>query len=174
MTDPNQIFAQYEGKLAEAQRKSEDIRTGLATLRVTERSPDGQISVSVNSSGNLVDIQLGASLQRREPQSVGQDILRAVQAAQNRVAGALREAMAPMMGGDSEAMDFMVSQVRSAQPPLPPAYVPGGGGYVAPEHRSAFDTRSDDDAPPPPVPPRSQPRPRPDDDEDFGGREFLR
>lgn len=173
MSDPSQIFAQYEGKLAEAQRKSEDIRSGLADLRVTERSTDGQIVVSVNSSGNLVDIQLGDSLQRREPSSVGPDILRAVQAAQNRVAGALREAMNPMLG-DSAAMDFMIGQVRSAQPPPPPEYVAGGGGYVSPEQRSAFDTRSYEDTPPP-VPPRPQARHRSvDDGEDFDDHGFLR
>ena len=171
MSNPDQIFAQYEGKLAEAQRKSEDIRTALSDLRVVERTADGQISVSVNSSGNLVDLQLGSALQRRDPQSVGQDILRAVQTAQNRVADALQQAMNPMMG-DSDAMDFMVNQVRSAQPPPPPEYVPGGGGYVAPEQRSAFDTRSYEDTPPP-APPRRPPPSRPDDD-DFGDQGFLR
>ena len=48
MIDPEQLLSQYEGKLAEAQAKSDAIRENLANLHVTERSPDGQITVTVN------------------------------------------------------------------------------------------------------------------------------
>lgn len=54
MIDPEQLLSQYEGKLAQAQAKSDAIRENLAHLQVTERSPDGQITVTVNDAGNLV------------------------------------------------------------------------------------------------------------------------
>lgn len=183
MTDPEQILSGYEGRLAEAQRKSEAIRETLANLRVTERSADGQITVVVNDAGNLVDLRLGNSLQRKDGTTAGQEVLRVVQAAQSRVAAAVQEAMAPVLGGDSEAMRFMVDKLRSAQPPPPPTYMPGGGGWDAgPQRLGAIE----DDVPTPqhrapeyrapeyraPQPPR---RPaRHDDEDDFSERGFLR
>ncbi len=174
MTDPDQILNQYEGKLAEAQRKSDAIRETLANLRVMERSADGQIVVTVNDAGNLVDLKLGNSLQRREGDIVAQEVLRVVQAAQSRVASTVQEAMSPMLGADSEAMHFMMDKLRSAQPPPPPQYMPGGGGYgEGPPRLGAIE----DDAPPPPppAPPRPQrSRPPQDDDDDFSNKGFLR
>jgi DNA-binding protein YbaB len=125
MTDPDQVLANYEGTLAEAQRRSDAIRETLATLQVTERSADGQISVTVNDAGNLVDLKLGNALQRRDGDAVSREVLRVVQTAQGRVATTVQEAMAPLMGADSEAMHMMMEKLRSAQPeasrpPQPP------------------------------------------------------
>jgi DNA-binding protein YbaB len=176
MTDPDQILNQYEGKLAEAQRKSDALRESLANLRVMERSADGQIVVTVNDAGNLVDLKLGNSLQRRDGNSVAQEVLRVVQAAQSRVAATVQEAMSPMLGADSEAMHFMMDKLRSAQPPPPPQYVPGGGEYGGGQPRlGAIEDDAPPPPPPPPAPPRPQrPRPPQDDDDDFSDRGFLR
>lgn len=175
MTDPDQILNQYEGKLAEAQRKSDALRESLANLRVTERSADGQIIVTVNDAGNLVDLKLGNALQRRDGDSVAQEVLRVVQAAQSRVAATVQEAMAPMLGADSEAMHFMMDKLRSAQPPPPPQHVPGDGGHGGQPRLGAIEDDAPPPPPPPPVPPRPQrPRPPQDDDDDFSDRGFLR
>lgn len=172
MTDPDQILNQYEGRLAEAQRKSDAIRESLANLRVVERSADGQIAVTVNDAGNLVDLKLGSSLQRRDGDSVAQEVLRVLQAAQSRVAATVQEAMSPMLGADSDAMHFMMDKLRSAQPPPQPQYVPGGGGQ---SRLGAIEDDAPPPPPPPPVPPRPQrPRPPQDDDDDFSDRGFLR
>ena len=125
MADPDQVLATYEGTLAEAQRRSDAIRETLASLQVTERSADGQISVTVNDAGNLVDLRLGNALQRRDGDTVSREVLRVVQAAQGRVATTVQEAMAPLLGADSEAMHMMMDKLRSAQPeasrpPQPP------------------------------------------------------
>jgi hypothetical protein len=52
LIDPEQLLSQYEGKLAEAWARSDAIRENLANLHVTERSPDGQIAVTVNDAGD--------------------------------------------------------------------------------------------------------------------------
>ncbi|MEU5697064.1 YbaB/EbfC family nucleoid-associated protein [Actinosynnema sp. NPDC020468] len=171
MTDPDRILNEYEGKLAEARRKSDAIREGLANLRVTERSPDGQITVTVNDAGNLVGLDLGNSLQRKDGATVGQEVLRVVQAAQTRLAGAVQEAMAPSLGADSEAMRFLVDRLRSAHPDVPQA-----AGWGTP---SSGIGRIEEDVPPPPPPFRRPPPPPPrpqrpaEEDDDFGGG-FLR
>jgi DNA-binding protein YbaB len=116
MIDPEQVLRGYEDTLVEATRKSEAIREGMANLLVTERSADGQISVTVNDAGNLVDLRLGNALQSRDGAAVGQEVLRVVRAAQGRIATAVQEAMAPLLGEDSEAMRFMVDRLRGAEP----------------------------------------------------------
>lgn len=165
MTDPDRILANYEGTLAEAQRRSDAIRETLATLQVTERSADGQISVTVNDAGNLVDLRLGNALQRKDGDTVGREVLRVVQAAQGRVASTVQEAMTPLMGADSEAMHMMMDKLRSAQPPAEPerpSWGPPQSGLG----------QIEDDHPPVPRPPRA-PRP-PEEDEDFGDGGYLR
>ncbi|WP_086662333.1 YbaB/EbfC family nucleoid-associated protein [Lentzea kentuckyensis] len=183
MIDPEQLLSQYEGKLAEAQAKSDAIRENLAHLHVTERSPDGQITVTVNDAGNLVGLQLGQALQRKEGAAVAQDIMRTLQAAQSRVANTVQESMAPLLGPDSEAMHMMMDKLRSAQPPPPPVqYGQGGGSWGPTETR--LGAIEDEGAPPPPPPPARPQPPRPpqqpprhrpaDDDDDFGGGSILR
>jgi DNA-binding protein YbaB len=181
--DPEQLLSQYEGKLAEAQAKSDAIRENLAHLQVTERSPDGQITVTVNDAGNLVGLQLGQALQRKDGAVVAQDIMRTLQAAQSRVANTVQESMAPLLGADSEAMHMMMDKLRSAQPPPPPVQYGQGGGSWGPTE-SRLGAIEDEGAPPPPPPARPQPprppqqpprrRPVEDDDDDFGNGGFLR
>ncbi|MDX8141106.1 YbaB/EbfC family nucleoid-associated protein [Lentzea sp. BCCO 10_0061] len=178
MIDPEQLLSQYEGKLAEAQAKSDAIRENLAAMQVTERSPDGQITVTVNDAGNLVGLQLGQALQRKDGAAVAQDILRTLQAAQSKVANTVQESMAPLIGADSEAMHMMMDKLRSAQPP-PPAeqYVPGGGGGGWGPTEQRLGAIEDDGGPPqarpqqPPQPPRRRPV---EDDDDFSDGGFLR
>ncbi|MGW6935352.1 YbaB/EbfC family nucleoid-associated protein [Lentzea sp. NPDC054927] len=182
MIDPEQLLSQYEGKLAEAQAKSDAIRENLAHLQVTERSPDGQITVTVNDAGNLVGLQLGQALQRKDGAVVAQDIMRTLQAAQSRVANAVQESMAPLMGPDSEAMHMMMDKLRSAQPPPPPVEQRGAWGPT----ETRMGAIEDDGAPPPPpmrpqqppppVRPQQPPPRRPpvDDDDDFSNGGFLR
>jgi DNA-binding protein YbaB len=182
--DPEQLLSQYEGKLAEAQAKSDAIRENLAHLQVTERSPDGQITVTVNDAGNLVGLQLGQALQRKDGAVVAQDIMRTLQAAQSRVANTVQESMAPLLGADSEAMHMMMDKLRSAQPPPPPVQYGQGGGSWGPTE-SRLGAIEDEGAPPPPPPPARPQPPRPpqqpprrrpveDDDDDFGNGGFLR
>lgn len=167
MADPDQILANYEGTLAQAQRRSDAIRETLATLQVTEHSADGQISVTVNDAGNLVDLRLGNALQRKDGDAVGREVLRVVQAAQGRVASAVQEAMAPLMGADSEAMHMMMDKLRSAQPPPEPGRPSWG------PRESGFG-QIEDDHPPAPRPPRPPRQPEDDSDDDFGNGGYLR
>jgi DNA-binding protein YbaB len=174
MIDPEQLLSQYEGKLAQAQAKSDAIRENLAHLQITERSPDGQITVTVNDAGNLVALQLGQALQRKDGAAVAQDVMRTLQAAQSRIASVVQESMAPLLGADSETMHLMMDKLRSSQPPPPPEqYVPGNGGWGPTEPRLGS---IEDDTPPPPRP-QQAPRPpqhRPIDDDDFGNGSILR
>ncbi len=75
----------YETKLAEIEQRNERMQQELDDVEVTERSSDGAISVTVNSQGNLTDLQLADVLRRRDGKSVSQEVLRLVSTARPRV-----------------------------------------------------------------------------------------
>ncbi|MGH3761064.1 YbaB/EbfC family nucleoid-associated protein [Actinophytocola sp.] len=119
MTDPP---AEYEARLAAAQRRAEQIRDGLERVRATERSDDGQITVTVNSSGNVVDLELGP--RDRSGPELAADILRTIRAAQANLADAVHTTMAPTFEG-SELLAELDEQYRTAYPAPEPAPKPG-------------------------------------------------
>lgn len=130
---------QYEGKLAEIERRNEQMSEELERLQITERSSDGKVSVTVNSQGNLTDLVLGDSLRQRGGQEVAAEVLRLVSVAQGRIADQVRETMQPYLAG-SEVLEHVLGKVRSApqgagaQPPSSPA----------PSRRSYPDDDDDD------------------------------
>ena len=165
----------YENKLAEIEQRNERMQQELDDVEVTERSSDGAISVTVNSQGNLTDLQLGDILRRRDGKSVSQEVLRLVSTAQGRIADKVQEVMDPYIGG-TEAMDHVMGKLRSATP-------------TQPKEQAAPSSSS---APPPPQqpsgpassgpPPSGLQDPRGgfgrnrnpwDDDEDFSQGSFL-
>ncbi|GAB2741500.1 hypothetical protein GCM10027174_13860 [Salinifilum aidingensis] len=144
-TDPDQLLADYQNKLREAEAKSQRINEAIGGVQVTERSGDREVSVTVNSSGNLVDLSFGSGIKRRDPEGLAQEVLDCVNRAQTRASEQLREAVQPEMG-DGAAFDFMLNSVTSA---------PSGSDQGAQQ-----DTR---------------PGPEdPDEDEDFGDGTWLR
>ncbi|TCP57414.1 YbaB/EbfC DNA-binding family protein [Tamaricihabitans halophyticus] len=185
MTEPNDPDAwqrNYEAKLANIAERNERMIEELEQVQATERSKDGQISVTVNNQGALADLQLGNALRQREGSEVAGEVLRLVSAAQAKVADAVRQGMEPYLGGTA-AMDYVVDHLSAAQaPPEPQGFTPGGGG--APDAASFLRTTWENDeggqdSPPQSSGPAQQPpqrpsRPTDDEDDDFGGGSILR
>jgi DNA-binding protein YbaB len=117
MTDPEQLLADYEKKAAEAQQRAEHIRDGLAAVRVTERTSDGRIAVTVNSTGNLVDLRL-APHDKAGPE-LAQDILRTLRRAQSRIGDAVQDGLGDAAG--PETLAELTRQYRAAYPAVDPA-----------------------------------------------------
>ena len=116
----------YETKLAEIEQRNERMQQELDDVEVTERSSDGAISVTVNSQGNLTDLQLADVLRRRDGKSVSEEVLRLVSTAQGRIADKVQEVMDPYIGG-TQAMDHVMGKLRSATPTTPKEQAPASG-----------------------------------------------
>ncbi|RSN37997.1 hypothetical protein DL990_02980 [Amycolatopsis sp. WAC 01416] len=182
MSNPEQLFADFEAKLADAQRKANQMRTEIEGVSVSERSKDGQISVKVNHAGNLVGLEIGPSV--RDNPALAQEILRVVQSAQSKLAGAM-QAGVPSIAG-TETMNELVNQLQSEYPePEPTGYVEGGHQTVDEDARFVAEDELDAPPPPPapkppappatPAPPRAARRPQTDHEDDyFTGGDFLR
>jgi DNA-binding protein YbaB len=167
MTDPDQLLTEYETRLDEVQRKAELVRDGLSSTRATARSADGQITATVNASGNLVDLRIG-NVRDQEGPEIAQQVMHTVRRAQSKLVDAVRDSMSPDVG--SSLLDELDKQYRDS--------------YPAPSDDEPDRTRrrtlrigadvEADDAPRPTPPPRRRPPTDHVDDTDYSDRGFLR
>lgn len=157
--DPEQLFTDYEAKLDEVQRKAEQITAGLKAAAVTERSDDGQVTVTVNAAGNVTDLRIAPG--GRQGPDLAQSIMATMRRAQGRLADAIRHTVPATVG--TSLMTELTDQYRRTYP------------APAPEPRDPRRTMrlgAGPEAPPPARPPRR--RPAPGDDTDYSDRGLLR
>lgn len=158
--DPEQLFADYEAKLDDVQRKAEQITAGLKAATVTERSDDGQVTVTVNASGNVTDLRIAPS--GREGPELAQTIMTTMRRAQSKLADAVQRTVPATVG--APLMTELTDQYRRTYP-APPPEPPRGP-------RRTMRLGAETETPPPTRPPRR--RPNPGDDTDYSDRGLLR
>ncbi|WP_290057215.1 YbaB/EbfC family nucleoid-associated protein [Amycolatopsis solani] len=173
MSNPEQLIADFESRMAESQRKADLMVSEIEAVSVSERSKDGQIGVKVDHAGNLVGLEIGLSV--RDKPDLAEEILRTVKSAQSRLAGAMRAGVTDPVG--PEVMNQLVSRLEQTFPAPepegfpPPASPRSDGDRFVPE-----EERQRPAAPKPPEPPRA-PRPSSDDGHDddyFSEGDYLR
>lgn len=171
MTNPEQLIADFEARMAESRRKAGRMVGEIEAVSVSERSRDGQIGVKVDHAGNLVGLEIGMSV--RDKPDLAEEILRTVKTAQSKLATAMLAGVTDPVG--PEVMNELVSRLQRQFPAPEPA------GFTPPSSPSADDgTRfvpeAEHELPPPPKPPRA-PRPQADeghDDDYYGDGDYLR
>jgi DNA-binding protein YbaB len=156
MTDPDQLIADYERQIEIAQQKAEQIRDGLDAVRITERTGDGQVAVTVDATGNVVDLRLADG-------ELAQDILRTLRRAQSRIAAEVHTRLADT--APPETLAELENQYRTAYPA--PADEPKD------QPRRTLRVGAGEE-PPAERPQPRRPRPQPQDDADYGDRNLLR
>ncbi|MGV9359346.1 YbaB/EbfC family nucleoid-associated protein [Amycolatopsis sp. NPDC003731] len=170
MSNPEQLLASFDAKIAEAKQRGDRMQAEMAAVSVSERSQDGQIAVEVNHLGNLVGLEIGHAV--REKANLADEILRTVRRAQSKLAGAVQAGMPSIAG--TETMDELVRQLHHEFPePEPQGFV--DGGYAAPANDGARFIAEDE--PPAPKPKPAPPRPAPEagaDDDYFSDGDYLR
>jgi DNA-binding protein YbaB len=174
VSNPEQLIADFETRMAESQRKADRMVGEIEAVSVSERSKDGQIGVKVDHAGNLVGLEIGMSV--RDKPDLAEAILRTVKSAQSKLAGAMRAGVTDPVG--PEVMNQLVSRLEQAFP------APAPEGFAAPsaalrDEGDRFvpdEERQPPPAPKPPEPPRA-PRPSSDDGHDddyFSDGDYLR
>lgn len=160
--DPEQLFADHEARLDEVRRKAEQVTAGLKATAVTERSDDGQVTVTVNASGNVTDLRIAPG--GRQGPDLAQSIMITMRRAQSRLAEAVQRTVPGTVG--TSMMTELTDQYRRTYPAPPPE--PRGP-------QRTMRIGGEPPSPPRPAPPRP-PRRRPDpgDDTDYSNRGLLR
>jgi DNA-binding protein YbaB len=157
--DPEQLFVDYQAKLDDVVRKAEQVTAGLKAASVTERSDDGQVTVTVDASGNVTDLRIGPG--GRQGPDLAQSIMATMRRAQARLADAVQQTVPPTVG--TTLMTELADQYRRTYPAPPPG---------PRDPRRTMRLGADPEAPPPARPPRR--RPAPGDDTDYSNRGLLR
>jgi hypothetical protein len=151
MTDPEHLLVDFETRLAETTRMAEQVRTSLDAVNATARSGDGKVMVTVNASGNVVDLRLPDG-------DLAATVLNTIRRAQSQLADAVRTAM-PTELADTAVVAELDSQYRTAYPE--PARELRRTLRLGPEDEATRDR---------PAPRRT----RGDDEPEFGDRTLLR
>ncbi|ACU38076.1 YbaB/EbfC family nucleoid-associated protein [Actinosynnema pretiosum subsp. pretiosum] len=175
----------WDQQIQNSLRQADQLTQVARELSVTRRSPDGAVTVTVDSGGNVTALDLGEAALRKRAPELSAEIMSTMRAAQAQLAARMQEAVAPILGGDSTATEAIVGGLKEKfpePPPEPPA------GQQPPPHPGPPPPPPPPPAPgafPPPGPPAppqgAGPAPgaaprraaRPDDDEDFGNRDWA-
>lgn len=138
-------------------RRAAEAKARLERIAATATSPDGAVTVTVNTSGALQELTFGPRADELPRARLAASVVATAKRAQVQAAQQLASVMAPVIGPDSAAMKFLQEQIPAPELPEEQPAPP----------RWEF-TEAQQETPPPPPPARPA-RPRPDDDEDFGG-----
>ena len=144
--------------MPEIARRAAEAKARLERIAATATSPDGAVTVTVNTSGALQELTFGPRADELPRARLAASVVATAKRAQVEAAQQLASVMAPVIGSDSDAMKFLQEQIPT--PELP---------ETQPEPPRWEFTETQQETPPPPPPPARPARPRPDDDEDFGG-----
>jgi DNA-binding protein YbaB len=166
----DQWVADAEKTAAKYQQLSADV----ARVSVSESTPDGLITATVDSSGLLTDLRIADRAMNMPGARLAAGVLMAMRGAQSRIAGQVAEIMKAGAADDVALTEAVLSRYHNAFPPQPE---PAGRQEAVEEARIGYDEAPP--APPPPAPtparvrgPVRRPSAAPAQDWD-GGDSFL-
>ena len=151
-------------EIADIGRVAAEAKARLQRIAATATSPDGAVTVTVNTSGALQELRFGPRADELGHARLAAVVVATAKRAQVDAAQQMKGVMAPLIGTDSDAMKFLEEQIPEPEVPDEPP-VPGAPRWELNDVQPA----------PPPAPPRPRPtRPAPPDDDDFDGGPILR
>jgi DNA-binding protein YbaB len=158
--NPTQWVEEYEAKLADLKKKSEDLQENFAASTATVTSKDGAVTVTVGPNGGLQNLVLGHRAVELGAPRLTALILETARHAQKQAAEKVLEVFKPL-GEGTEAYQMVADSIPDDEEV---------------DETDAYDEVDDEPAPPPAPPvsrPAAAPQPQPvrarrraDDDED--------
>lgn len=136
--DPDQWLKTYGAKIEQAKQQAEQAVGQLGGVGGSASSPDGLITVTVNATGVLTDLQIKPEARGMDPGEIAAAVLTASTKAQREASGRVVQIMGDFVG-ESPALDFVKAQ-------MPNGYA--GDGTDEEEPKSELerkDTRPDDE-----------------------------
>lgn len=102
----------WKGRIDEMAANAKAMSDRMQELRVTAADPNGLAEVTVDSSGALVDLQLGRGIQRVAPDYAARTIMNTIRDAKLKLADRAQEIIADTMGTESAAAREVAARVR--------------------------------------------------------------
>ena len=167
MTDPHRMISDYEQRTAALLERAEEAKSQIANLTGSASSSDGAVTVSVSAGGALLSLSFGTKADTMPKERLASLVLSTAKRAQAQAVGQIATIMAPVVGDNSEAMQFVQSQI-------PPIDVPEEDDLpAAPPQQFVVNEEQQDAATTQPAP-RPVRRPVEDDDTDFDQRSLFK
>ncbi|MDX3658246.1 YbaB/EbfC family nucleoid-associated protein [Streptomyces sp. ID05-26A] len=166
MTDPNQLVEDYEQRTAALLEQAEEAKSRIANLTGAATSTDGAVTVSVSAGGALLSLSFGTKADDMPKDRLAALVMSTAKRAQSQAVGQITTIMAPLIGDNSEAMQFVQSQI-------PPIDVPDEPEPATPQQFVVNEEQQDAAASQPPAP-RPARRPAEDDDTDYDQRSLFK
>jgi DNA-binding protein YbaB len=116
-TGADEWVSSYLRRAEETQVKAEEAKAKLAQVGARLSSPDEAVTLAVNASGALQELEFGAAAEKMSRETLASSVLATARQAQTDAARQVAVAMSPLIGEDSEAMDFLRQQVPAATEP---------------------------------------------------------
>lgn len=110
--NPQQWLDEYEAKLADLKKKSEDLQENFTASSATVRSKDGSVTVTVGPNGGLQNLQLGRRAMEMTAAQLTGAILQTAAIAQRQAAEKVLAVFQPL--GEGTAAMSMVSDTIPA------------------------------------------------------------
>jgi len=108
-----QHLSAWKGRIDRLAADTQEMSARFGELKAVAVDPDGLVRVTVDSSGNMVDVQLSERTRRIDTEHTGQAILAAVSAARAQMAEASAAIISETLGSDSPAGQAIADRVRS-------------------------------------------------------------
>ena len=102
----------WKGKIDKLAADTKAMSDDFQNLKVTTQDSNKIVSVTIDGSGNLQDLDLSYKIQRLPPDTVSRIILETIDEARLRVAERSKEIIEEKLGDQSSAAEAISSQVR--------------------------------------------------------------
>jgi DNA-binding protein YbaB len=97
----------------------QQLRADVEGVSVTETTPDGMISVTVNSAGLMTDLRIAERATDLPAAKIAAGVMSAMRRAQSRIAGQVAEVMKSTVGDDTAMADAVLTRYQATFPPPP-------------------------------------------------------
>ncbi|HWC79084.1 MAG TPA: YbaB/EbfC family nucleoid-associated protein [Pseudonocardiaceae bacterium] len=160
--NPEEMVASYQQEVRDLAQRAEETKKQLKALTGTVSSPDGAVTVTVNAGGALQNLTFGPRAEEMPRAQLSALIVSTARRAQAKAAGQITGIMAPLIGENSKAMEFIKEQIPTVEEPEGPSDAsqpqPQRIAYNE-EQRDAFQSGQGQQPPRPPQ--YQQPPPKP-------------
>lgn len=129
LLDPDEWLAQQDARIAKLRATSEEATAELARANVEAGDRDGMVTVTVNPSGVLLSAQFTSRAHGAAPAQLTAALMTAYRDATRQASARMLDIMSPVVGEDTDAMNFLKSTMPDIEEEEDDRGPGGGFGY---------------------------------------------
>lgn len=129
LLDPDEWLAQQDARIAKLRATSEEATAELARANVEAADRDGLVAVTVNPSGVLLSAEFTSRAHGAAPAQLTAALMTAYREATRQASAKMLDIMSPVVGEDTDAMNFLKSTMPDIEEEEEDRGPRGGFGY---------------------------------------------